>query len=307
MLNLKQQLPPLNSLVTFEAAARHLSFTLAADELNVTQAAVSRQIKTLELHLATTLFTRNNRRLSLTPAAHKLLPSIRTAFGLIISSVDELHHIDDTTVTISATIAFSTLKLNRWLTDFQNHYPEIDVRVIATDRDIDLQNEGVDLAIGCGDYGQNNQLKTTLLFNDEVFPVCSPYYLKTHGGLNLPQDLLQHQLLHLDGEHWRDLSWQAIDWQVWFNSQSITPPTRVKGLKINNYPLLMQAVINGQGIALGWRHLVSDLLQSGELVQPLSASLKSQRAYYLVQSSECSKPSIKKLADWILTCANIAN
>lgn len=305
MLNLKQQLPPLNSLVTFEAAARHLSFTLAADELNVTQAAVSRQIKTLESHLATALFTRYNRRLTLTPAAHKLLPNIQTALQLIIDSIDALNHpASDTTVTISATIAFTTLKLNRWLTDFQSHYPDIDVRVIATDRDINLQNEGVDLAIGCGDYGHNNQLKTILLFADEVFPVCSPQYLETHGALNLPQDLLQHQLLHLDAEHWRDLSWQAIDWQVWFNSQKVIPPTRLKGLMINNYPLLIHAVINGQGIALGWRHLVSDLLQRGELVQPLTASLKSQRAYYLVQTSECRKPSVKKLADWILNCAN---
>lgn len=304
MLNLKQQLPPLNTLITFEAAARHLSFTLAADELNVTQAAVSRQIKSLEQHLNTSLFIRFNRRLQLTPAAIQLLPNVHNALQLLLKSCHSIgHSTKQNQVTVAATIAFSALKLQAWVSQFQSANPSISVRIIATDRDLDLSKEGVDLAIGCGDYGRDNQLETTLLFDDEVFPVCSPFYLSNTSKLTSAKQLLQHKLLHLDEEHWRQLNWKAIDWAVWFQSQDVTPPAGQIGLMINNYPLLLQAAINGQGVALGWHHLVSDYLATGELIRPIAATLKSQRAYYLVKSNKQPSYAADLLHQWILECS----
>lgn len=312
MLNLKQQLPPLNALITFEAAARHLSFTLAANELNVTQAAVSRQIKNLEQHLGVALFNRYNRRLTLTIAAQQLLPNLLSAIALIIDSVNELTAVDTRkTVTIAATIAFTTFKLNAWLSQFMQQHPNIEVRVIATDRDVDLQREGVDLAISYGDDRSNSSLRNTFMFNDEIFPVCSPEFLDSAAihSAELPlqvADLLQQPLLHLDEEHWRGLHYKAIDWGVWFRSQGLIPPRRLKGLKINNYPLLLQAVLKGQGIALGWRHLVSDFLDTGELIAPVTASYQSQREYYLARKADCNNPDVATLQQWILRCATTA-
>ena len=309
MRNLKQQLPPLNGLITFEAAARQLSFTAAADELNVTQAAVSRQIKNLEQHLGTLLFNRYNRRLTLTPAAQQLLPNLQSAIALIIDSVAQITTAEEPkTVTIAATIAFTTFNLNDWLSQFLQQHRDIEVRVIATDRDVDLHREEVDLAISYGDDQQNNNLCSTFMFNDEIFPICSPEYLHNAGieRTNLPlqvADLLQQPLLHLDEEHWRGLHYKAIDWKVWFRSQGLIAPKRLKGLMINNYPLLLQAVLKGQGIALGWRHLVSDLLDTGELIAPVSASFNSQREYYLARKADCKNPHVASLQDWILHCA----
>ena len=309
MLNLKQQLPPLNALITFEAAARHLSFTLAANELNVTQAAVSRQIKNLEQHLGVALFNRYNRRLTLTIAAQQLLPNLLSAIALIIDSVAQISTVEEhKTVTIAATIAFTTFKLNDWLSQFLQQHRDIEVRVIATDRDVDLQREGVDLAISYGDDRQNNNLCSTFMFNDEIFPICSPKYLRNAQieRADLPlqvADILQQPLLHLDEEHWRGLHYKAIDWNVWFRSQGHNPPKRLKGLMINNYPLLLQAVLKGQGIALGWRHLVNDLLDSGELIAPVNATFNSQREYYLARKSDCNNPDVSTLQQWILHCA----
>ena len=155
MLNLKQQLPPLNALITFEAAARHLSFTLAANELNVTQAAVSRQIKNLEQHLGVALFNRYNRRLTLTIAAQQLLPNLLSAIALIIDSVAQISTVEEhKTVTIAATIAFTTFKLNDWLSQFLQQHRDIEVRVIATDRDVDLQREGVTWRLAMATIGR---------------------------------------------------------------------------------------------------------------------------------------------------------
>lgn len=302
MPTLKQKLPSLSALITFESAARHLSFTKASEELHVTQAAVSRQIKALENDLGKALFERKHRSLKLTPVAEKLLQAVSVGLVHISDATDEIRQYSvDSYFTVSATIAFITLKLNPLLAEFQTLYPNTDIRVLATDRDIDLEMESVDLAISCGDYAQYKGFKSTHLFDDEVFPVCSPNYLTSHSTLKKPEDLRQHQLIHLDPQHWHDISWEAIDWQFWLKSQSVEPLMQSHGLTMNNYPLLLQAAINGQGVALGWRHLVEDFLEQGLLVRPLKESYLSQRAYYLVESTQrrLSDPA-QRFRDWIL-------
>ena len=302
MASLKQKLPALGSLVTFEATARLLSFTLAAEELYVTQTAVSRQIRGLEQYLGCPLFIRGHRSISLTQAGEQLLQAVSMGLEHIAGTVSELRSTTPKShLTVSSTIAFASLWLSPRLLSFKQHYPDLEVRILATDRDINLHAEAVDLAFGCGDYDNQSGVKATFLFADEVFPVCSPEYLQKHKSISQPPDLLRHQLLHLDDEHWRNISWEATDWPLWFKSQGIEDTIPTGGLRMNNYPLLLQTAVNGQGIALGWKHLVNDLLEQGLLVKPLKQTLNTHRGYYLVESSQHQLSEEATLfRDWIL-------
>lgn len=302
MPSLKQKLPPLSTLLTFEAAARHLSFTTAGEELHVTQTAVSRQIRGLEEFLGVTLFKRGHRNVQLTGQGQKLLQAVSMGLEHISTAVGEIRNIPPQGhLTVSATIAFASLWLTPRLMEFQKQYPDLEVRILATDRDINLQAENVDFAFSCGNYDKQSGITSTYLFADEIFPVCSADYLSKHGPVKKPEDLLQHDLLHLDEEHWRGISWEATDWSVWLKSQGVESVIRSRGLRVNNYPLLLQTAINSQGIALGWSHLVSDLLEQGLLVRPLQASLCTQRGYYLAQPS-IGQPTeeVRIFRDWIL-------
>ncbi len=296
------RLPPLRSLVTFEAAARHLSFTRAGDELCVTQAAVSRQIKSLEESLGIVLFDRGHRSLCLTAPAVRLQQAVSLGLGRISIAVEDIRSsIRSGPLTVSATIGFASLWLAPRLADFHHLHPGVDVRILATDRDIDFQKESVDIAFGCGDYNQRTGTSASYLFDDEVFPVCSPGYLKTHPQLNNPGALLNHNLLHLDEDVWRALSCETIDWSGWLASQGVDSPLRSHGIWINNYPLLLQTAVNNQGVALGWRHLVDDLLEQGLLVRPFETSLHTQRGYYMVVPTQRSLTREAQIfREWVL-------
>lgn len=302
MPSLKQKLPPLSTLLTFEAAARHLNFTLAGEELHVTQTAVSRQIRVLEEYLGIALFNRGHRSVQLTEQGQKLLQAVSMGLEHISAAVGEIRNSPPQGhLTVSATIAFASLWLTPRLMEFQKLYPELEVRILATDRDINLQAENVDFAFSCGDYDKQSGITSTYLFADEIFPVCSADYLSKHGPITKPEDLLNHDLLHLDEEHWRGISWEATDWSDWLKGQGVDRAIQSRGLRVNNYPLLLQTAINSQGIALGWSHLVNDLLAQGLLVRPLQASLCTQRGYYLAQSN-IGQPTeeVRIFHDWIL-------
>jgi len=309
MTTLKRKLPPLSTLVTFEAAARHLSFTRAGQELNVTQAAVSRQIKTLERNIGEALFLRKHRSLVLTPQAQELAVEVRTSLKQIVNAVDRLREKPEAEqLTISATIAFASLWLAPRLIEFQRLYPKVEVRILATDRDVNLNEEPVDLAFGCGDYSQWSGVEAVFLFANEVFPVCSSKYLSKHGPVKDASDLINHKLLHLDEIHWHELSWQPIGWTDWLKTQGIASPVVSSGLTINNYPFLLQNAVNHQGIALGWRHLVSEYLDQGLLVRPIESSLQTQRGHYLVHSTmNPLSPETRVFRDWILKHVNKDN
>ncbi|NIB42436.1 LysR family transcriptional regulator [Pseudomaricurvus alkylphenolicus] len=302
MPNLKQKLPPLSSLIAFEAAARHLSFTEAGKELHVTQTAISRQIRALEEDLCIELFERGHRSLALTAPASKLLQAVGMGLQHIVAEVSEIRSNSQLGhLTVAATVAFATLWLQPKLTEFQKQHPDIDIRVLAVDRDVDIQAEAIDLAFCCGDDSQQAGVESVHLFDDELFPVCSPAYLEAHPQLSEPADLLSHTLLHLDEEHWHGLSWEAIDWAFWFRAKGVESPLKMRGMRSNSYPLLQQAAIDGQGIALGWRHLVGDNLENGSLICPLNCVLHSHRGHYLVKSS--LKPLSRNTQifyDWIL-------
>ena len=301
MYPLKKKLPGLNGLVTFESAARHLSFTQAATELSVSQAAVSRQIRRLEEHLGTSLFHRKHRELQLTAAGKKLHQAVTMGLGHIANTAWEICTTRTSgQIRMATTIAFATFWLMPRLSGFRKTYPHVDVHVVASDRSEDMFAEGVDLALVCGDKHPPGQ-EAYFLFTELIYPVCSPEYLKSRRRLKTPEDLLGERLLHLDDKLWRDIGWEPINWSIWLEKCGIKAKPELHGLTLNNYPMLVQAALDGQGIALGWQHLVGHLLDAGKLVRPIKKAWDSQRGFYLVVSSDPPlSEEIIALRDWIL-------
>lgn len=277
MATLRRRLPPINSLVVFEAAARTLNFTRAAEELGVSQAAVSRQIATLEGHLNAKLFDRLHHALRLTEQGKAFQRVVARSLGAIANSAETIRQADtEVRVTLFANVAVATFWLSPRLPRLAKRLAETDIRLVASDTEPDEALDGIDLGIFYGD-GQWPRLDAELLFAEELFPVCSPAYLKTAPPLETPADLLQHSLLHID-QHAPD--W--INWRMWLQAQGVAPPRTIRGPKFNNYALLIDMAVEGRGIGLGTRHLVDRLIEEGALVRALDVSLKSERGYYLV-------------------------
>jgi len=299
---LNRKLPPLAALVAFEAVARHLSVTRAADELCLTQAAVSRKMRALEDDLGVRLFQRLHRGLRLTPEGERLQATAAASLGRLADTGEELRQRGRSAqVTVASSVAFATYWLMPRIPDFRAANPEIELRITAFDPYVDPVREGVDAAIryGGGDWAG---LETMRLFADEIFPVCSPAYLRAHPGLTSVDGLAEHTLLHLDVAY---QDW--VDWGDWFRAQGRTPPGKRSGLLFNTYTLLIQAAVAGQGIALGWRHLVQDFLEAGQLVQPLAAAMQPRGAYHLVHPGEAAlTPETRTFVDWLLAEAAAA-
>ncbi|MFC6673002.1 transcriptional regulator GcvA [Marinobacterium aestuariivivens] len=302
MYPLKPQLPPMSSLIAFEAAARHLSFTRAAEELHLTQAAISRQIRQLEENLGLALFTRSHRAVRLTAEGRKFQHTVATALELLATAAGDLRHAKPhSPLSIAADLSIAAFWLMPRLPRFREAHPGIDIRVIASDDNTDRLEDGVDIAIQYGDEGGWPRYRRDYLLDEEVFPVCSPAYLARFPWLKEPADLLQTTLLHHEDEHW---DW--MDWRNWLASQGIRLTGQRQDLQINNYPLLIQAAIAGQGVALGWRHLLDDLLASGLLVRPIAASLRTRRGYYLITpDTDRLSPNAQRFCDWVkIECRN---
>lgn len=277
-----RRLPPLNALRAFEAAARHLSFTKAAEELFVTQAAVSHQVKALEEHLGLQLFRRYNRRLMLTDAGQGYLPSLRDAFDSIALATEQLSRVGSSgSLTVSVLNSFAAKWLLPNLVAFREAHPEIDVLVSASDHIVDFTRDNVDMAIryGAGNYPG---LEVNFLMGDVVFPVCSPALLETGPPLRVPQDLQNHTLLHdttsgsVDG---------TLSWAGWLKAAGVTGLDPRKGPGFTHSNLVLQAAIDGQGVALGRSALAGSDLEAGRLVRPFGPDIPSQYNYYIVVPS----------------------
>jgi DNA-binding transcriptional LysR family regulator len=277
MRNLRKQLPPLSSLVVFEAAARHLSFTRAALELNITQAAVSRQIRSLEDNLGVALFTRLHRTIQLTAPGKKLLRTVTISLEYLADTVGELRSggSDIIHITVVATLAVASFWLIPRLPKFRVMFPDIEVRVLATDQEIEQISESFDAGIRYG-AGHWPGMTARLLGGAEIFPVCSPGYLSRHPFASI-DGLLEQTLLYQE-----DPRWDWIDWPIWLAELDMRGSQVRHSLKINSYSLLIQAAIAGQGVALGWSHLVDHLLAAGSLVRPIDATLSTRHSFYLV-------------------------
>ncbi len=297
MQNLRKTLPPVNSLVVFEAAARHMSFTKAAGELGVSQAAVSRQIQALERHTRRTLFRRLHRALRLTPEGERLQAAVTMGLRHIAETAQALRR--DTAgaqVTVSATIAFAALWLMPRIDRFYAAYPDLELRLIASDTPIDMRTENVDIAVFYGD-GRWPGLETLVLFDEEIFPVCSPDYLAARPDLSSVSDLLTLNLLQQEATEPIWLSWEA-----WFQRMGVVPAANLLGPRFNNYTIVIQAAQAGQGIALGWRRLVEQQLEAGSLVRPITSSLPADYSYFVATPNAAERrPEASAFHDWLLT------
>lgn len=289
-------LPPMNSLIVFEVAARYQSFTQAADELNVTQGAVSRQIRHLEEYLGKELFFRANRRISLTPTGLQYYQSI---YGALINIAQATGDIKkwrgDNQVTVATTHAMAALWLLPKVAPFQRN-ESIDLRILATDNIVDLHTMDCDLALF---YCRVPPLgmEVTPLFPEEVFPVCSPGYLEQFNSDSAPEQIFGGTLLYLD-EPRKD--WMT--WPEWFSAVDYPVFIPKNKININNYTMLLQAAINSQGIALAWGSLVDDYLKSGVLVRPVDKVLRTSENFYMLEPMGRGKtsPSAHKFREWLL-------
>ena len=282
------RLPSLNGLRAFEAAARHLSFTQAAGELNVTQTAISHQIRRLEEELGVRLFVRQNRALTLTPEARDYLPGVRAAFNDLRLATDRLLRKDNEHVLTVSTLASLAAKwLLPRLSSFQEAHPGIDVRITTSTALVDFKSGDVDAAIR---YGRGNWpgLRADWLTADEMFPVCSPALLTGSKPLKCLQDLEHQTLLHSSGGY-------DDDWRLWLTAADL--PTNISkqpGLTFDLVLMTVQAAIDGIGVAMGRTSYVQGDIAKGRLVVPFKITLPVNAGFYLVSPE--ARPDPPKLA-----------
>ena len=290
-------LPPLSALRAFEAAARHMSFSKAADELHVTPAAVSHQIHALEQDLGVRLFHRMNRSIELTASARMLLPGLTEAFAGIQSSVRRLRaHNDTGTLTVTASPSLAAKWLVLRLHRFQEQCFEIDVRISATDDVVDMSKGDFDIAIRYG-AGHYPGLEVELLLKNEVFPACSPQLLTTGPPLRTPDDLPLHNLIH-DQAIERDPL--VPTWPMWLKAAGVKNVPAATGLSFNNMHLALDAAIAGHGVVLAQSTIAAADLAAGRLVRLFSLALPDQFAYYIVTApGALERPKVRAFRDWL--------
>lgn len=289
------RLPSLNGLRAFEAAARHLSFTLAASELNVTQTAISHQIRRLEEELGIRLFIRQNRALALTPEARDYLPGVRAAFNDLRLATDRLlRKEDDKVLTVSTLASLAAKWLLPRLTDFQEQHPGIDVRITTSTSLVDFQRDNVDAAIRYG-RGQWPGVRADWLMADELFPVCSPSLLRGDKPLRRPEDLRNHPLLHTSNAN-------SDDWRLWLTAAGLPADiARQPGITFDMIFMTIQAAIDGIGVAMGRTSYVQDDIAKGRLVVPFKIALPADAGFYLVApEGRREVPKLSAFRQWIV-------
>lgn len=297
METLRSLLPSINSLVVFEAAGRLSSFTAAARELGMTQAAVSYAIRSLEDHLGSPLFLREHRRVRLTEAGERFHADVSIGLSHIQRSAQNLRAVaTGSHVTLSCSTAFAAFWMVPRMARFRADLPRVDLRIQTADRDLDLVGEGIPLGIRGGDPGDWPQYQAEPLAPEEIFPVCGAGYLAGRDRPEVAADLLAHQLIHLE-EPFRS----ATTWKDWFASVGIEGKRVPRGLSINDYVLVVQSVIEGQGVALGWRHLVEGLVAKGVLVRLTDHMLTTGQGFHVVWPKDAPlSRAAQDVRDWLL-------
>lgn len=288
-----RRLPPLNSLKCFEAAGRLLSFTGAARELNVTQAAISHQIKVIEEYLGVSLFERYPRRLALTEQGKALLPEVIEAFDRVSAAIGMLSK-DHYSNMISVRLApsFAAKWLSPRLKYFWLQYPEIDLCLFHAHAAVDFEREEIDIAVtyGKGDWAG---VVADKLLSLDFFPVCSPAFLCNDKPLTSIDNLHYYTLLH-------DANYEC--WRDWLRLAGLKDIQADKGTIIDDTNVLIQAALDGQGIALGSTTFVEDHLESGRLVRPFDVILENEFSYYVVcPESHLKNPAVLAFKEWLLS------
>ena len=286
----------LDVLRVFESAARHLSFTAAAAELGSSQPAISQQIKRLEQQLATRLFDRVYRGIVLTEAGELLLRYVQDGLqsldaGLAAVAAGQQHEV----LQVATDFAFAAYWLMPRLQRFHQLHPEVDVSLITSARDLAALPAEIDVAIAFGD-GRFKHGEAHLLFHEEVFPVCSPQLLKGRDLPLAPTALAELPLLHLRPE----IRSRWFDWNGLFRALAIAETPSPGMLRFDNYTLLIQAAIAGQGVAIGWRHLVDELLDQGLLCRLCAGEVRSDFGYYVVLPERKRRQRLtQQFVDWL--------
>ena len=297
MLNKRKVLPPLDYLLAFESAAKCQSFAAASRELNISETAISRKVRLLELHYDVPLFVRGHRSIRLTPHGQSLLDKVEPALvQLRDASRDMFSEHQKNVVTLAATNSVASLWLMPRLHKFNNANKHLKIMLVASDNDAECLAETVDLAILRGDGnwpGHNSEL----LFGETVFPVCSPRYLETNPDAAVIEELPNKDLIEVSSSH---TEW--MNWKTWLAKHDVEGLVLEQSAVFNTYPLAVQAAVDGFGVALGWGHLVDHLLKSGKLVRPVQEKdVRTKFGYYLIQSDEApSFPEKGTVRDWLL-------
>jgi len=290
-----RRLPPLNALKAFEAAARHESFTRAAEELCVTQGAVSHQVKALEIELGIKLFNRERQRLIITEAGRAYLTVVRDAFDRIASGTERLlQRQSGGALTVTTSPNFAAKWLVHRMGRFAEAHPDIDLRVSASPQHIDFAREDIDLAIRHGD-GTAPGLHVMRLCAETLFPVCSPKLLTGRNALRTPADLRRFPLLHVDDRQ----SWNQ--WGQWLDFAGVRDIDLAHGPVLSQVSMAIDAAVDGQGVALARTALAAWDLIGGRLVRPFDLEMPVPFAYWIV----CPKPSAKlakivAFTDWLI-------
>jgi len=302
LMSKKLNAPSMAALRFFDSAARHLNFSMAAKELCVSPAAVSQQIRQLESNLGFKLFQRasRSRRLELTQEGGRLYKVVAPALLSINNEVQAIHRqCLQGVVTLRTLPSLGLQWLVARLKNFQARYPEIELRVEAEDSRVELTQGQFDIAIDLG-YGPYENMETTTLMQENIFPVCSPAFMASGRAIVTPADLKQVTLLH-DVTAWRDAG-DHSEWEYWSKATGQHDLDFTKGPTFNRAFLTLHAAINGQGVAMGREALINDEISSGQLVDLFpSLHVETRNNYHLVYAKGAlDNPRVKALHDWLV-------
>jgi len=294
----EKRLPPLNAMKAFEAAARCLSFTRAAEELRLSQSAVSRQIQGLERQLGAALFERRHKEIALTRAGVIFYDTVKTCLANIRQSVQDIRNLSSSTVTIAATTGMAGFWLTPAILKFRQQHPDVNIQVLATDDAVDPRRELIDFSIryGDGDFPGFTAIK---LFDEEIFPVCSKGYLEKRG-IRRVSDLSREILIDFNPS---TSPWGT--WADWLSRAHIGHPKLNIGLQLSTYDLVFRAMCSGAGLALCWAYTIPEEMRETLLVRPMNVTVTTGMSEYIVYPSGKRKGSAAAaVLEWLCTEAN---
>ncbi len=293
-----QRLPPLNALRAFEAAGRHLSITKAAEELHVTPAAVSHQVKALEDYLGQPLFRRLNRQLLLTDAGQLCLPGVRDGFERLAEAMARLDERKGNSVlAVSVAPSFAAKWLVPRLERFTRAHPNLDVRISPSMELSDFRGDQIDIAVRFG-FGDYSGLVVDKLIDESVVPLCSPALMAGEHPLETPDDLRHHSLLHDESIQFDSTT---PDWAMWLKAAGVSGVDASRGAHFSYADHAIQAAINGAGVVLGRHSLAAADIAAGHLVMPFALCLPLAPAYYVVlPEAALERSNVAAFRDWLL-------
>ena len=295
MQELRKLVHSPHHLFVFEVCGRLLSFTRAAVELGVSQPAVSFAIRQLEEAIGQALFHRGHRKITLSDEGERLYTEVSIGLGRILKTAMDINRKSaPALVTLSVSTAFANYWVMPRLSRLHSHYPGIDLRLQVVDKDSDLENENVSLGIRRG-RGHWPGYQSSCIAREEIIPIASAAYIEKHSKPESIEDLSTHQFIHLE-EPFRP----RPKWKDWFAAFDFDYVDNGEGLRLNDYALVIQAAMSGEGIAIGWKHVVDSLIERGLLVQALPESWVSGEEFHLIWSSKTTLSAhAEQVRDWI--------